>query len=193
MRINLGQKLLAAVMLMAGCVLSVNADDVTAFNLIKEGNKHVGDEVKDKVVQIRSEKSTGSLTPSVWYVVYHDEDATMKAVEVKFEGGKKASVKRPARILELAGRSSEELDRKKMNVDSDKAQATATGDSTLSSVKLKATQFWLEHGDSAPVWKVRLWAAKSDNPNKDVDIGEIYVSADDGKITRRNLHLERVN
>jgi hypothetical protein len=160
--------------------------------LIKEGNRYVGEGVKDKVVQIRSEKSMGKLTPDIWYVVYYNEDATFKAEEVKFEGGKKVSVKRPARILEFAGHSSDTLDRKKMNVDSDKAQATASGDSALSSVKLKETQFWLEHGDEGPVWKIKLWAAKTDNPDREADIGEIYISADDGKVIRRDLHLEHL-
>src|SRR5580700_4701079 len=173
-------------------VFTVRADDVTAFNLIKEGDRYVGEGVKDQVVQIRSEKSMGGLTPNIWYVVYYNEDATFKAEEVKFEGGKKVSVKRPARVLELAGRSSDILEHKKMNVDSDKAQATATGDSALASVKVKATQFWLQHGEEAPTWKVRLWAGKIDDPDKEQEIGDIYISADDGKVTRRDLHLERL-
>ena len=78
-----------------------------------------------------------------------------------------------------------------MRADSDKALATATGDSALSSVKIKGTQFWLEHGDVAPVWKIKLWAAKPGS-GRDADIGTIYISADDGKVTRRDLHLERL-
>jgi hypothetical protein len=192
MRANSYWQALAIGVVSLSLVFSSRADDLTAFNLIKEGNRYVGEGVKDKVVQIRSEKSAGRLTPDVWYVVYYDEDATFKAVEVKFEGGKKASVKRPARILEYAGRDSDTLDRKKMRVDSDRALATATGDSALSSVKLKATQLWLEHGDEGPVWKIRLWAARADDPDKETDIGDIYISADDGKVTRRDLHLERL-
>ena len=117
-------------------VLSVRADDVTAFNLIKEANKYVGDDVKDKVVGVRSEKSVTGLTPSVWYVAFDDEDATFKVAEVKFEGGKKAGVRRPTRPLELTSMNKEIMDRKKLNVDSDKALAAATGDSALSGVKL---------------------------------------------------------
>ena len=60
------------------------AADPTAFELIKMGNQYVGVESKDKVVQIRSEKSIGRLVPNIWYVVYYDPDATLKAVEVKF-------------------------------------------------------------------------------------------------------------
>ena len=42
------------------------AGDMTAYQLIKEGNRYVGEDAKDKVVQIRSEKSIGVLTPNIW-------------------------------------------------------------------------------------------------------------------------------
>jgi hypothetical protein len=174
-------------------VFSARADDVTAFNLIKDANKYVGDDVKDKVVEIRSEKSVTGLTPSVWYVAFDDEDATFKVAEVKFEGGKKAGVRRPTRPLELTSMNKEIIDRKRMNVDSDKALSAATGDSTLSGVKLQYTQMWLQNGkDGGPAWRIKLWAQKTDHPDKTADIGEIYVSADDGKVTRRDLHLEHL-
>jgi len=104
---------------------SVMAEDVTAFELMKRGNDYVGVESKDKVVQIRSEKSVASLEPNIWYVVYYDKDATFKTAEVKFGAGKKMDVKRPFRVLEMAN-ADKKLDRKKMNVDSDKALGIAT-------------------------------------------------------------------
>jgi len=55
------------------------AKDMTAFEMAKEGNRYIGEQAKDKVVQIRSEKSIASLTPDIWYVVYYDSDATLKA------------------------------------------------------------------------------------------------------------------
>src|SRR3954469_9159967 len=84
--------------------------DPTAFQLIKEGNRYVGEQAKDKVVHIRSEKSVGSLTPKVWYVVYYDSTATFKAVEVKFAAGKMIDVKRPFRVLETISSSTREMD-----------------------------------------------------------------------------------
>ncbi|HTL17277.1 MAG TPA: hypothetical protein VL793_08570, partial [Patescibacteria group bacterium] len=45
------------------------ADEPTAFELIKEGNRYVGEQAKDRIVQIRSEKSVGTMTPNIWYVV----------------------------------------------------------------------------------------------------------------------------
>ena len=46
------------------------AAELTAFELIKEANRYVGEDAKDKVVQIRSEKSVASLTPDIWWVVF---------------------------------------------------------------------------------------------------------------------------
>src|SRR6059058_2110743 len=102
------------------------AAEPTAYELIKEGNRYVGEEAKDKVVQIRSEKSVGTLTPNVWYVVLYDPDATAKATEVKFGGGQKLSVKRPARVLELGFRDHLPLDKDKLKFDSDEAIKTAS-------------------------------------------------------------------
>jgi len=86
---------LAAVLLAGGLSQIANAGEPTAFDLVKEGNRHLGEEAKGRVVQIRSEKSVGGLTPNIWFVVYYDPDATAKATEIKFAAGTKVSVKRP--------------------------------------------------------------------------------------------------
>src|SRR5262245_38842218 len=95
-------------------IIAGRAAEPTAFDLIKEGNRYVGEDSKDKVVQIRSEKSIGGLSPSIWYVVYYDPDARMKATEVKFGGGKKMDVTRPFRLFERAGSYKNVLDRSKL-------------------------------------------------------------------------------
>lgn len=173
---------------------TARAGEATALDLIKEGNRYVGEESKDKVVQIRSEKSVGTLTPNIWYVVYYDPDATFKATEVKFGAGKKLSVKRPARMLELGTGDDKQLDRAKMKVDSDKALKIATAEPLLENLKLRASQMWLQRGEEAPVvWKVRLWAAKLKNPNDDANIGDVYISAEGGKVVRNDLHIDRVD
>lgn len=169
------------------------AAELTAFDLIKEGNRYVGEQCQDKVVQIRSEKSIGSLTPSIWYVVYYDSDATFKATEVKFGAGKKMKVTRPARVIELAGGDNGFLDRSKLKVDSDKAIKTAAAEPLLKPLTLKATQLWLQHSAEGPVWKVRLWAAKLQKPNVMADIGEVYISPETGKVVRSSLHINSVD
>ena len=83
------KRLIATIATVLTSVTLLAADkDPTAFDLIKEGNRYVGEQAKDRVVQLRSERSIGSLNPKVWYVVYHDPTARMKAVEVKFAAGK---------------------------------------------------------------------------------------------------------
>lgn len=169
------------------------AADATAFDLIKEGNKNIGAHAKDRVVQIRSEKSVGSVTPNIWMVVYYDQYASMKSVEVKFAGGKLVSVKRPFRLLEAAADKDNELDPKKLKVDSDKALKLALKEQVLENLKVTASQMKLEEYENTPVWKIKLWAAKLKNPSKDVDIGEIFVAAEDGKVIKLDVKPQKVD
>jgi hypothetical protein len=183
--------------LLAGALAAGAAtDEPTAFDLIKEGNRHVGEDAKDKVTQIRSEKSVGSLVPNIWYVVFYDVDATAKATEVKFAAGKKIAVKRPARVLEFGSGTYKPFDRTKMKIDSNKAIEMAIKDPLLGNLTLTNTQLWLERAgrdDPSPVWKVRLWAAKVRKPSDTVDIGDIYISAEDGKVVKNDLRIHRVD
>src|SRR6476660_680472 len=88
------------VALIAGiCDWRASGAEPTAFELIKEGNRYVGEHVRDHVVQIRSEKSIGGLAPTIWYIVYYDSPANLKATELKFGAGKMMDVKRPTRLL----------------------------------------------------------------------------------------------
>src|ERR1044071_1731308 len=132
-------RLLACLLLAAGLGGTAGvASELSAFELVKEGNRHLGEEAKGRVVQIRSEKSIGSLTPSIWYVVYYDPDATAKATEIKFAAGKKISVKRPARIIELGSSAHRELPKDRLKIDSDKALEIARKEPLLEKLTLKA-------------------------------------------------------
>jgi hypothetical protein len=175
--------------------------ELTAFELIKEGNRYVGEQAKDKIVQIRSERSIGSLVPNIWYVVYYDSTATLKATEVKFGAGKMLSVKRPLRLLEPVSGGDVPLERSKLKVDSDKALETAKAEPLLKNLKLKAAELKLERvgqgvlGQGSTVdaaWKVKFWAEKIHDPAHDADIGEVWVSPTDGKIIHNGLHINSV-
>jgi hypothetical protein len=85
------------------------------------------------------------------------------------------------------------LDRKKFKVDSDRALAIALKEPLLAGLSLRATQFWLEHGDHSPVWKIRFWAAKLGDPNKMADIGDVVISSASGKVVRSELHPKSVD
>jgi hypothetical protein len=172
------------------------AKEMTAFDLVKEGDRYIGEQSKDRVVQIRSEKSVGTTSPDVWYVVYYDPDAALKAIEVKFGAGQKMSVKRPVRLLEPITRAEEPLAKDKLKVDSDAALKIAANEPLLGKLTLKASRLVLERrsfDDPTPVWKVRLWAAKLKNPNDNADVGEVVVSAIDGNILKSSLSPENVD
>ena len=130
MQMSVAGKVLAAGTVLFAAARIAAAGEPTAFDLAKEGNRYVGEQSKDKVVQIRSDKSVGTLTPAVWYVVYYDPDATLKAVEVKFGAGKKLDVSHPVRLLEPVTGGDKVLDRAKLKVDSDDALKTATSETT---------------------------------------------------------------
>lgn len=189
-------------MVLAAPNLRVRAAEPTAFDLIKEGNRYVGEQCKDKIVQIRSEKSIGSLTPNIWHIVYYDPTATLKATEVKFAAGKMQKVQRPWRLLEPVTGGDVPLERSKLKVDSDEAIKTALKEPLLENIKATATELNLERvgegvlgqgGAAQPVWKVKVWAAKLRNPSRDADIGEVWVSADEGKVVKSDLHINRLD
>jgi hypothetical protein len=169
------------------------ADEPTAFELVKAGDQYVGVQSKDKVVQIRSEKSIASLTPDIWYVVYYDPDTTFRAVEMKFGAGQKMDVSRPWRLLQRFTDKRQPLEATKLKIDSDAAIRIATTQPLLKNLTLKATQLWLEHGDNGPQWRVKLWAAKLANPANDADIGVVVLSAADGSILKMDLHPDSVD
>ncbi len=199
---NRRRTLLSAVLLFCTAGIFADAAEPTAFELIKEANRYVGEQAKDKVVQIRSEKSLGKLQPTIWYIVLYDPTATLKAQEVKFGAGKMLSVKRPFRLLEPVTGGDVPLDRSKLNIDSDKAISIAVAEPLLKDIKVSATQLKLERvgegvlgqgGTAEAVWKVKLWAPKLRQPSKDADIGEVWVSASDGKVVKDDLHINRID
>ena len=183
---------LAAVLLLAGFTSAFAGSEPTAFQLAKEGNRYVGDPSRDQVLEIFSQKSIASLTPSLWTVAYFDPDTTFKVVEVKFGAGLKLDVRRPWKLFD-SGKESDVIDLKKLKVDSDEAIKIATSQQMLSPFNLKYTQLWLQHSDDGLVWRVRLWAAKLGKPDVIMEIGDICISPTDGKVVQANLHIERLN
>ena len=132
------RKLLLAIFAAFGFGLAARATEAAAFELAKEGNRYVGEQSKDKIVQIRSEKSVGGLIPNIWYVVFYDPTTTLKAVEVKFGAGKMLDVKRPMRLLEPVTGGDSPLDKAKLKIDSDKVIKTALKEPLLQNVKVTA-------------------------------------------------------
>lgn len=187
--------LLCAIALLTTVSLSAFADP-TALELIKDGNRYVGEQSKDKVVQILSEKSVANLTPRIWTIVYFDPTATFKSVQVRFEAGTMKDVKRPFRVLQLGTGEHKTMDMSKVKIDSDNALSIAKKEPILEGLELRGSQMWLSAGNSrvsdlydGPVWKVKFFAAKVSNKNATADVGDIYIAADTGKVVKDDFHI----
>ncbi len=172
--------------------LRANAAEPTAFQLIKAGNQFVGEPSKNKVLEIYSDKSLVGLTPGVWYVDYFDPDAKSKLVEVKFGAGQKMDVKQPLKLFG-SGKEDNVFELKKLKTDSDAALRIATSLELLKPLTLKNTQMWLSRGEDGVVWKVRIWAAKLNNPKATAEIGDVYISPENGKVIRADLNVDRAH
>jgi len=179
-------------LLLGALSTSLSAAELTAFQLAKEGDRYLGEQSKGKVVQMHSEKSVGGLVPTVWYITYFDPDTTFKTTEIKFGAGRKLDQKRPWRMIEQV-KGEKVLPKEKLKIDSDQAIKIATAEPLLEKLKLTATKLELELRDGEPVWVVEIWAQKLRNPAKDANLGEVRINATDGKVTKVDLHINRVD
>lgn len=171
------------------------AGEPTAFALVKEGNRHVGEEVRDRVACIRSEKSVGALTPSLWSLYFLDSASAGKLTEVKFAAGSLVGVTHRSGVLGISGlsRKPRALPMERLKVDSDRALERALSEPVFKHVKLTNTELQLQYKEEAPVWKVTLWASKVRKPESTVKIGEILVNAIDGQVALIDIKLKRLD
>jgi hypothetical protein len=170
----------------------VQAASPTAFALVKEGNKYVAPEGKNRITQIFSEKSDKSLVPNVWYIDYLDPKASFRTTEIKFVDGKMASIKEPKRWYDALN-GSRQLDWKKLKVDSNGALSIAQKEPMLKNQGVRAVQFTLARTPTGSMWKIHFWTAKVGNPSETVDAGELEISTKNGAILNNGLHTEHVN
>jgi len=164
------------------------ATNLTAFALVKEGDHFIAPQAKDKITQIHSEKSVGSLVPDVWYVDYYDSTTAFKVTEVKFVGSKVTEIKQPKHLLD-AFNGTKLLEWRKLKIDSDRALAIALKQPLLKTTELKAAQLWLERTVVGSSWRIRFWTERLGRPGQTVDIGELYVSSKNGEVLKNALHF----
>ena len=161
--------------------------DPTALNLVRKGNDYVGVQSKDKLLGIYSDKSVVTLAPNIWHVVYFDPDSTFKSVDVKFGAGEEMGVSHAMRGFFKTAKPADIIDQSKLRVDSDRALKIAASQPLLKGLTLKASKLSLENGDYGVVWKVELWAAKVNDPSKQVAIGAVTISATDKSVVQSTL------
>jgi hypothetical protein len=173
---------------------SAFAADKTAFQLVAEGNNYLGADSRDQVVQIRSEKSVGGLTPTVWYIVYREPGATFKTVEIKFGNGQRLSTHRPWRVYESTVGNNAAFNKAHLKKDSDEALKLAMSQPQLAGLKLRSSKIELiKGGQPHPVWKIEFWAERRSDPARDTSVGDVWISAFDGRVIQSRLKPKRAD
>ncbi|HWN97140.1 MAG TPA: hypothetical protein VNT99_19070 [Methylomirabilota bacterium] len=166
------------------------AAEPTALQIVKEANRYVGNETRDKVLQVRSDRSTNGLNPDVWSVVYYDAAVRMKTTVITFTPGKAPRIVRPFSLFKRPDLK-RIFDPAKVKIDSDAALKIAQADRLLDKVKLSSSRITLERWEDSPVWKIEFWAGKATEPGQTADIGQIFVNVEDGTVVNRDLHIDR--
>ncbi len=178
--------------LLSSAALAANS----AFDLVKEGNRYVGEQSKNKIVRIESEKSVGSVTPNIWLIAYFDPINNQRSSEVKFGAGKMMTVKKPARPFDWVVGKGSPMTLEELKVDSDDAIKTAMSQPLLENIKITSTELELKRvgkGSGEPVWTVKLWATRISNTAKDAKVGEVRISALDGRVIESDLKPSRLD
>lgn len=193
MKVALRVKLLVLSLIAAGQVLA-GAAEKTAFELVKDGNRYVGEQSRNKIVLLRSEKSIGTTEPNVWSIVYYDPLARNKAVEVKFGAGQMMSVKKGSKFFDFMSGTPRAMDVEDLKVDSSEAVRIALDQPLLKTIKISASRLKLQVLESGePVWFVSLWAPKLRDSAKDAEVADTRINAKDGRIMETDIRLKRLD
>ncbi len=183
------------IMVALGAGSLAGAAEKTAFELVKEGNRYVGEQSQNKITQLRSDKSIGGFEPKVWHIVYYDPLAKNKSVEVKFGAGQMMEVSKGGGFFDFLKGSPKPMDLEELEVDSAAALKTAQDQPLLKNIKITASRLKLQRKNDfeEPVWLVNLWAAKLRDKTKDAEVAETTVGAKSGKILETNIRIERLD
>jgi hypothetical protein len=185
---------LLALSLVAAAQMLAGAAEKTAFELVKDGNRYVGEQSRNKIVLLRSEKSIGTTEPNVWSIVYYDPLARNKAVEVKFGAGQMMSVKKGSKFFDFMSGTPRAMDLEDLKVDSSEAVRIALDQPLLKTIKISASRLKLQVLESGePVWFVSLWAPKLRDSTKDAEVAETRINAKDGRIMETDIRLKRLD
>jgi serine/threonine protein kinase len=163
----------------------------TALQLVRQGNTHVSERSKDKVVQIVSERTAIDSPPQNWRIIYYDPKARYKLVEVQFEDGKMSRIHELTRLLGfLTPQAQKPIDIEKLKIDSSDALKITLNLAAIKNLTVQSAELALERGyGGSPVWKVSLFGSSENDPLKEKSLGYAILLTDDGKVLKETLSI----
>jgi len=105
-------------------------------------------------------------------------------------------VKKPVRPFDFVLGKAAVVDVGELKIDSTEAIKTALAQPLLENIKVTSSQLELKRvgkGSGEPVWIVTLWATRISNTAKDAKVGEVTISALDGRVIESDIKPSRLD
>lgn len=176
--------------------LSVQA--VTAFKARDIARREVNNVAKDKLIEIFGPKSSGSISPLEWHVLFYDPYAKQDGRLVKVVGDGVIGIEQGYTQLDqlrLAAYKLEEvINPRSLKIDSDRVINALSRSTPLRRVKISAMEMRLrkpDKGDVPALWYVTLFA-RNPRTSKEVKLGTARVSSATGQIFEMELDLKKL-
>ena len=168
----------------------------SAFDARGIAEKKVSEKAHDQVIHMYGVRSSDGLYPTTWKILFWDSTAAQNGRSVTVSKGEVSEIKDGYTELEhvrlAAYKQDEVIDSKLLKCDSTDALAKVMKAPALKGVKLSSVEFMLAKNEGAvqPIWNLKL---STDHAGKEIEIGQVKMSAETGEIFTMSLQLEKMN
>lgn len=184
--------------------LHAASSTLTAFQALEIAKKQVNAESRNRVVQIIGKKSSTTVMPVEWAILFFDPNAEQSGVLVTIAGNTVIKVQDGYTQMDkfriAAYKLEEVIDPKTLKIDSSKAVDSIERSSIMNGLKLSSASLYLHKEGKAPmdpgIWEIVLYALPKLPPGKtqvtEVEIGTARVSAETGQVLELKIDLKKV-
>ena len=184
--------------------LQAASSNLTAFQAIATAKNQVNPESKNRVMQVLGKKSSVSVLPVEWTVLFFDPNAQQCGVSVTLAGNTVLKVQDGYTQMDkfriAAYKLEEVIDPKTLKIDSTKAVESIEKSSIMGGLRLSSVSLWLHKEGKSPldpaIWEIVLYALPKPAPGKsqvsEVKIGDARVSAETGQVLDLKIDLKKV-
>ncbi|MFZ5806783.1 MAG: hypothetical protein ACOY3I_06220 [Verrucomicrobiota bacterium] len=176
----------------------VSSHATTAFQARDIAKREVNDQAKDKLIEIYGAKSSISVTPSEWQVLFYDPYAKQDGRLMRVANGGVVAIEQGYTRLDefrLAAYKLEEvINPKLLKIDSNKVLEALSRSTPLRRFKVSAMEMRLrkpDKGDVPPVWTVTIFSVNA-RTRKEVELGTARVSAATGQIFELEIDTKKM-
>jgi hypothetical protein len=168
---------------------------ISAREAMRLAATKITDTVAENVIRIVGERTAASTEPQTWRMFFYDPSASRNARAVVTRGTEIVSV--DAGLVELgnlrlfAYKPTEVIAPAQFRIDSRDALAAVRASPDLAGIPITSSDFLLskESTSSPPVWRLNLFSHEEE---REIPIGEAFVSAETGNVVELKLKLDRV-